>query len=507
MIPYPCETKWARRRTYPAAEHNEFFKHLTGPHRPPIADCEPLPEVPSRPKRARAEYTAETTTNGLLSEYHLPLETPANVAAVEQRKVDDIHNERLVTPPNPSLNDEDALSHQTTHRLAEGPNYPVPDNFGTAVWAKFYPPHHVKPNDLVDCIGILSEAPSVYARSSDLSYLEDTPAPSAPRFHVILMEDAGEGHPFIPNNLEERESRRLEVFAQLASARQNLLLWMSQALGGDDLAAEYLLYNLISRPILRPNDTQTIGHIPLNFIIPADLTSSTSDNSWSNAVRSRIESVLETLVPRRHTLLLNPTVLSSRNLSPYLSPENNRLESGVLQLPSGTHLLVDETSILGVLGNSKYKKQLEEVSHFIHNQLVEYNVISYSLPFHVDCPVVVLSQGKSIFEMTCALPLQCNLDLPYPSEVSEEDLDLWRALIGYMRLSEWGNQDESVLSIIEQDFVAIRQDHGNEYLTEATFEHWNNLARASTISYGESLMTELCWTNIKALESSRLSRL
>lgn len=441
-----------------------------------------------------------------MSEQHLPLETPENVAAVINRKLDDLHNRDLSSPSNPLLADGTELSPHLSHHLSAGPNYPVPDNFGTPLWAKFYPPHEIKPNDLVDCLGILSEAPSQLARGMGASALDDVPAPDAPRFHVVLMEPAGEGHPLIPNNAEEREVRRLEVYAQITAARQSMLEWMACALGGDALAAEYLLFNLISRPTLR-QDQVTEGHLPLNFIVPAESAPLAGDSKWTRSVRSRIEHVLETLCTRRHTLELTPEVFESRNLVPYISPITDRLESGILQLPSGTHLLIDEENVSRMLQKPEAKDKLEDVACFIHNQTVHYDVISYKLPFHIDCPVVVLSQGKSIFEITCALPIHSDLSTPAPHHVDEDQLNLWRALIGFLRLAEWSCQDEQVLSAIEDDFVNIRLLQGNEVLTPELFVVWNIIARSSAVSQGHSTLTEAGWAEIKGLEASRLQRL
>lgn len=449
-----------------------------------------------------------TTDN--LHELHTPLETPANVAAAELHKLDDLDNENLVTPSNPTKSNGTEMSSQLSHRIAETPNLPVPDNFGYPVWAKFYPPHEIKPNDLVDCLGILSEPPSALISKDDPLELEETPVPDAPRFHVVLMEHAGEGHPLIPNNAEEREAKRLEAYSDLLSSRQSIIRWMTAVLGGDSLAAEYLLLNLISRPTFRDGDQVTRGHVPINFIVPAEDEPQPAfhhKRDWTGSVRTRIEYLLETLCSRRYTLELTTNIFDSRNLVPFLSVNTGRLESGLLQLPSGTHLLIDETQVEELLNRPDAKPKLEEVSNFIHHQVVHYDAVSYKLPFHVDCPVVVLSQGRSIFELTCAIPLQCQLDTPAPPAVDERELNVWRSLIGFLRLAEWPGQDERVLDSIEDDFVNIRRLQGNDYLTEELFSHWNVIARAHTISHGQDMLSETAWRYIKDLEAGRLERL
>lgn len=441
---------------------------------------------------------------------------------VEEPKKEDLEvsleYEDVVDRQAPKLEDEQ----MATHRLAAGLNYPVPDNFGTAVWAKFYPPsNNIKTNDLVECLGIITEPPAMTQKVyGNHTPLDELPVPFAPRYHVVLMNNLGEGNPIIPSAIGEREEHRNLIYSQLESLRAGLIDWMTRVLGGDTLAAEYFLYNIIAKPVFRDGESQAVvGHIPLNFIIPAEsanggsipantLPMSLGNPKWTHSVLTRIEHALETLFPKRHTISLTRDELDSRNLVPFISPESGRLESGTLQLPSGTHVLVDETKWSPELGSPspKHHALLEHVSTFIHQQHVHYDLINYTLPYQVDCPTLVLSQGKSIFEISCAFPIQCQLDIPPPPHVPEETLNLWRAMIGYMRLAEWPGQSEQVLSAIEDDFVAIR-GMGNDYLTPELFATWNALARASTISHGQDTLSEDVWANVKEMESLRLQRL
>jgi len=464
--------------------------------------------------------------------YQLPLETPANVAAVSMKMYDQLDNDDLVTPTAPI----EEVGESIQHRLGRDLNLPVANNFGTPVWAKFYPPQEVSLNSLVDCIGILSEAPSLSARGADLvddSKFVDIPAPTAPRFHAVLLKHIGEAHPLFDISDEEYELKREDIFSRLPQLRTSLLEWMTCALGGDSLAAEYLLCNMVARPFLRESEQSTIGHMPINFIgcerLPTDdlppsstttalhaqTSSMETDHSnrhiglhhWTRSFRGRLEHLLETLVPKRHSIPLSPLHLQSHVLAPYSSQEYDRLESGELQLPSGTHLVLDETEWDPSLVDERLTAQMEDLSIFIHRQSVYYQFFNYKLPFHADCPTVILSTGRSVFDTTCTIPVHCDLATPPPPSVDVRLLDDWRMMLGFFRLADWPEQSHEVLKAIEEDFVAIRKMPGNEYLTHELFAHWNILARASSVSHGENILLEARWGEIKALESDRLRRL
>lgn len=540
LIPVPCETQWVRAKAHPPAAVNDFYHYLSAAKRKPkhgrVLVNDDLPPAQRKAKRQREEERIDLEpilAEGRLGSYSLPLNTPANVAAVMSGKFYELDNDALVTPAAPIAKTES----NETHRFGRDLNYPVPNNFGVACWAKFYPPHEVGVNQLVDCIGIMTDAP-IADRSGfeliDESKLQGIPAPSAPRFHAILVQPLDEGNPLVPLDPELREARRFELYESLPAIRSQLIGWMAAVLGGDTLSAEYLLCNIISRPFVR-SDLETLGHIPINFThcsnmaVPVNnnLTAASSSSNgmdssssmrmseemptdpmeWARSHRGRIEYLLELLCTKRHTIPLDPIYLEMRNMTPYASEESDRLETGELQLPADTHVVIDETLMTEGNLNQRQLSRLQELTTFVQRQVVDYNFGMYTSPFPVDCPVIVISEGRSLFGVTCTLRLDCNLGVELPPLVDDATLDLWRQLIGLFRTADWAPQDETVLQAIEEDFVSIRQSPGNDYLTPELFSHWNALARASAISFGESALTRERWDYIKSLESSRLQRL
>lgn len=537
LIPVPCETQWVRDKAHPRALENNFFKHLSRRQPQDVVPENALPAPSPRKKRGREDVVVNldaAVLSGPRMQFHLPLESPENVIAVVQKKYGELNNPDLAVPVAPIERVED----YAIHRVGRDLNYPVSNNFGTPCWAKFYPPHDVMVNQLVDCIGILTAAPfnETKAFNQDDPAFHDVPAPLAPRFHAITVEQIGEGNPLIPNDIQALEEKRDWVFQQLGDAREGLIAWMACVLGGDILAAEYMLANMIARPFKRDNENHGIGHMPLNVmgceiyeeyvaVVPNAMetgmdgasdshhhahsngtTTSYQRSRWWHSVRGRVEHILETLATKRHTVPLDKTYLENHFMAPFYHPQNDRLEAGVLQLAPGTHVVVDETSLDAAL-EQQFRGHLEELDEFIHFQNVYYNFSGSKLPFSVDCPPVVLSQVSSRFMLPCALQIRCDLATPPPEEVDPQTLDLWRTMIGIFRHTEWPEQSEEVLRAIEEDFVAIRDMPGNEYLTPELFAHWNTFAIASAISHGELQLTEERWTAIKSLESDRLARL
>jgi hypothetical protein len=534
LIPVPCETGWVRAKAHPPAKQADFYSFLAK-KKAKRPDADDLPVAQSRPKRGRSDDTVPADMANMpsrLASYELPLNSATNVAAIQQQKFDQLDNEELTTPAAPISKDDDP----TEHRMGRDFNYPVPNNFGTSCWAKFYPPSEILVNQIVDCIGILTESPSMSTYGADVaddSKFAGVPAPYAPRFHAVLVEHLGEANPLIPLNPTEYQSKRQTLFQNIKPMRQALVNWMTVVLGGDALAAEYLLYNLIARPFARSDDlSETHGHIPINFtsLVPAlvepldeqhhqqqngmdvgmDGMVSADDTvnhaSWTRSVKGRIEFILENIFTKRHTIPLDKNYLIDRNMTPRDNVDFGRLDAGELQLPAGTHVLIDETVLEEGELSEKQRNNMEALSTFIHRQIVNYDFTFYPLPFKTDCPAIVLSQGKSLFNLTCVLRLDCDLNTPAPPTLDEETLDSWRAMIGFLRDTDWNVQDETVSQAVQDDYVEMRA-MGNSFLNSELFDLWNSMARASAISFDEPDLYLHRWQYIKSLEHERLSRL
>jgi hypothetical protein len=78
----------------------------------------------------------------------------------------------------------------------------------------------------------------------------------------------------------------------------------------------------------------------------------------------------------------------------------NRLVSGILQLSTQTHLVLDETCLEPGQLDSNGVHNVAALGTLISQQKVDYDFQFYKLEFHTDVPVLVLSEGKSLLPVS-----------------------------------------------------------------------------------------------------------
>lgn len=204
------------------------------------------------------------------------------------------------------------------------------------------------------------------------------------------------------------------VFLGAANMRAALLATFTSALGGDALAAEYLLLHLLSSVTMRQDTLSVVGKLALNLQgFPEPLSSagtaaaptsasaagaSVEDAAAAEKERTsplalgsslaarRLHSLLGQLTPRTALLPLTISKLNNRRFAPKKDADTDRILAGVLQLGAGTHVTVDAT----VLQTGKLKEQgvlnLRELQGVINDQ-----ALTLHFPFHTQ----KLSVGES----------------------------------------------------------------------------------------------------------------
>ncbi|CAI5995073.1 unnamed protein product [Closterium sp. NIES-64] len=235
--------------------------------------------------------------------------------------------------------------------------------------------------------------------------------------------------------------------AAAGSIRAALLSRLAAALGGDRLAAEYLLLHLLSRVHTRI-EPMPLGKLSLNLSgfpepslastpSPTPPPLSSSPPSLSQAASpslSALTSSLQTLLPATHTLPLSLDNLNSRRLTPHKDYTSDRLVSGVLQLPAGTHLTIDETALkpgrVAALGS----QNLQALKELLEWQKVDYDFQYYKMEMQSDIPVLILSHATSrLLPADVSLPVRCTAP-PQPVREDEPEVATWRRYIGCCRL-------------------------------------------------------------------------
>jgi hypothetical protein len=152
----------------------------------------------------------------------------------------------------------------------------------------------------------------------------------------------------------------------------------------DRLAGELLLLSLISSPSVRPNSLPPLGTLSLNLL------------RKESSITSNLQEIISSITPRVVYQPLSLPLLHSVPFSP--ASTDASLESGLLQLASGTVLLVGEDE-MGQGGQLQEKaiKNLKALIECTKDQTVRYEY-PYMDGLKMECSirVIVLSEGKSL---------------------------------------------------------------------------------------------------------------
>eukprot|EP00850_Spirogloea_muscicola_P005440 SM000025S08335 [mRNA] locus=s25:142771:147905:+ [translate_table: standard] len=329
--------------------------------------------------------------------------------------------------------------------------------------------------------------------------------------------------------------------------RTSLLAALAGVLGGDRLAAEYLLLHLLSRVHTR-TDLAALGKLSLNLV---GCSAAAPPAPAAAALAAPLAAAIAQLVPRSHLLPLSLDLLNGHSLAPHKNYAANRLETGQLQLAEGTELVVDELALQSGRVSASGVQNLEALKQLVEWQKVEYDFQFYKMDVPVDVPVVVLSQARSKLLPADAVVQLCPADGAPGSlaAVPEPLLEQWRAYLNAARhmehiigasmakasgrlhpshhtgfhgrqeaLSDEGSSgpvsDACVawlhglwccaVQVLEEDLVAARQE--DRSLTPDAFHRWLTLARLLCASYGERELSVARWREARSLEAAREAR-
>jgi len=380
-------------------------------------------------------------------------------------------------------------------------NLPLPSSNGRACIVKLYDVRDgdIKLQDLLEFVGIISLDPAMAVGDEDddsmMSSSPSLPPPSlVPRLHVLHFTKLIHNNPMIP---QETIPPVQEV------ARVELLTLLTSCLLGDKLAADYLLLHLISKVYMR-KDVLVLGKLSVN------LHNMTSHQDWPR----RISTILSLLTTNSHYLPLTRTNLDSVPFAPRKDYEANRLVSGSLQLPSGTHLWLDETVMTDGQLSATGVKNLTSLGNLITWQKLEYDFEFQKMEYDTDVPCLIMSEGRSMLPSDVQVMMkpegvEVRADLISKTfaeigvALTGELLDRLRQYLTSCRLGEF-NLTEQVMKAVQDDFVSMRQtDQG---ITVEDFHSLLVLGRLVSLSYGRSTLTPQDWEDAKRMEKERKER-
>ncbi|KAL2911293.1 hypothetical protein HK105_209250 [Polyrhizophydium stewartii] len=288
-------------------------------------------------------------------------------------------------------------------------------------------------HDVVEVVGILEKQPVEIADEDDLA--DYSLFELLPRVHALLVEKL-EGVKINPLTRRSAIPGSLSSAFDVAALREAAISHIQSSLLGDRLAAEYMLLQLFSRITSRMSYFP-VGYFPLNLCRAPR----------SAGFASNLASALFELVPHGHLL---PMTLGKLNSELWISPDQTRnassadsdigLGAGLLQMPTGTVVVVDETQLATGTLVDRGVRNLQALRNTIQNAQLMFDLgFGSTMERPVDLRFVVVSEGKSMFPDLCTLPLEADPDAASDAAAGASairdpaTLDAVRALIEFAK--------------------------------------------------------------------------
>ncbi|NXV18569.1 MCMBP protein, partial [Cepphus grylle] len=417
-------------------------------------------------------------------------------------------------------------------------NFPLPGEKGPACLVKVYESwDSFKVNDVLEVYGILSVDPVLSivnneescavpfpTDSSALDPMEcmdmaeeqrvhSPPASLVPRIHVILAQKLQHINPLLPACLNEEESKTCEYLnltslfvsnfmSELSPVRAELLGFLTHALLGDSLAAEYLILHLISTVYAR-RDVLPLGKFTVNL----------SGCPRNSVFTEHIYRIIQHLVPASYRLQMTIENMNHSRFIPHKDYTANRLVSGVLQLASNTSLVVDETQLEQGQLDTTGVHNVTALGNLITWQKVDYDFSYHQMEFPCNINVLITSEGRSLLPSDCQVHLQPQIIPPNMEEymnslltaVLPSVLNKFRIYLSLLRLLDYSISDE-VTKAVEEDFVEMRKNDP-ESVTADDLHRTLLVARFLSLSAGQTTLSRERWLRAKQLEALRKARL
>ncbi|ERE78874.1 mini-chromosome maintenance complex-binding protein [Cricetulus griseus] len=307
-------------------------------------------------------------------------------------------------------------------------NFPLPGEKGPACLVKVYEDWDCfKVNDVLELYGVLSVDPVLSILNNEereasalLDPMECTdmaeeqrvhspPASLVPRIHVILAQKLQHINPLLPTCLNKEESRTCKFvssfMSELSPVRAELLGFLTHALLGDSLAAEYLILHLISTVYTR-RDVLPLGKFTVNL----------SGCPQNSTFTEHLYRIIQHLVPASFRLQMTIENMNQLKFIPHKDYTANRLVSGLLQLPNNTSLVIDETLLEQGQLDTSGVHNVTALSNLITWQKVDYDFSYHQMEFPCSINVLVTSEGRSLLPADCQIHLQPQLIPPNMEE-------------------------------------------------------------------------------------------
>ena len=453
-----------------------------------------------------------------------------------KRAAKEVADRAAMPPPRQGVTSASVQSGEAPRAATFQANHPLPvpdghDRVMPPCLIKFYGDegNRVRICDMVEVVGILALDP-VYGETGcdetdpfgEELATHQPPASRVPRLHAISWKRLTDANPRTGRLLAEERLRALgEMQAHVLHLRHVAVEALRATLGGDQLAAEYVLLTLVSAVAKVDNLGAPVGNFSLNLTsCGTERPAEAKDAQFDPPVDGRVHpgtcspythplvAVLEQLAPLLFYLPVTPHRLNTMDCVPKKDYVTNKLRAGLLQLAKGTLVVVDETAMAEGNITEHGVRQLQALRRVVSDQQVGYDFQFHAHDFATDIQFIVLSShGKSPMLETSAhvritperLPA-----LPDEQGLDAETLDAIRAFLALTRTRE-STLGEATTQMIEDDFVESRKV--NPRITGDNLGHWLTVARLLALSHGETDISPARWQTMKQMEAAREERI
>ncbi|KAA0177042.1 hypothetical protein FNF27_01372 [Cafeteria roenbergensis] len=348
-----------------------------------------------------------------------------------------------------------------------------------------------------------------------------------------------------------------------ATLRAELISFLSALTAGDQFAAEFVLLALLSRVVVRGAD-RPVGKLSVNITgfpecvaagpdtpsfaaaaaapdaaggstPPAPLPPgpmgaeqlraagvaiplATGGSHWSRLLHTGVKLVL----PRAALLPMTRAALQSVDIVPRKDNVLDRLRGGVLQLPDGTALIVDETLLQTGEYHGRAFKALHALRTLATNSQALYDFSASDGPagacvlsFPADLPLLVVSHGKSVLDCDAVVPLSASAKASaaaaqtsamVPPPPTAEFLERSRLYLATARHLPFAYA-AGMRDVIQADLAAFKGSHtADDPVQVADLHRLLDTARLVAASLGATELTREHWEHVKRLETERRER-
>ncbi|KAJ2391871.1 hypothetical protein GGI23_005329 [Coemansia sp. RSA 2559] len=307
------------------------------------------------------------------------------------------------------------------------------------------------------------------------------------------------------------------VASDYADRRRMCVAHLASILGGDELAAQYLLLHLLSKTVAVQD--AKVGKFSLNLIgFPGSSKDQAHPGTFSldNAATEWMSNALGQLVPRSVEIPFDLKLLNSVSFTP--NAESGDLRAGALQLAPDTQLVCDETCLHEGTLDEQGVRNLQALQTVILDQTVSYVYPYQSIEMASNLRVLVLSSGKSILQNDCDLYLSgpsvrflSGIKDGKPTDLKPLDpmhTEQLRQYLEYARHLDF-SVPKDVSDGISSEYAELRRkahDNGSKMVSQTELALTVTVARLVSISKGERELTMESWKEACGLEERRAER-